>query len=66
MGVDFKISISFSKLIFDLENNSETDSCSSEDSFLSIICLLSSITFGCIFYSYVEKKLKLVKNKKYI
>ncbi|MDC3152023.1 acyltransferase [Candidatus Pelagibacter sp.] len=37
-----------------------------DNTFLSIICLLSSITFGCIFYSYVEKKLKLVKNKKYI
>ena len=37
-----------------------------DNTFLSIICLFSSITFGCIFYSYVEKKLKLVKNKKYI
>ena len=37
-----------------------------DNTFLSIICLLSSIAFGCIFYSYVEKKLKLVKNKKYI
>ena len=37
-----------------------------DNTFLSIICLLSSITFGCLFYSYVEKKLKLVKNKKYI
>ena len=37
-----------------------------DNTFLSIICLLSSITFGCIFYSCVEKKLKLVKNKKYI
>ena len=28
---------------------------------LSIVCLILSITFGCIFHSYVEKKLKLVK-----
>jgi len=32
------------------------------NTFLSIICLILSITFGCIFYSYVEKKLKFVKN----
>ena len=33
------------------------------NTFLSFICLLSSVTFGCLFYSYVEKKLKLVKNR---
>ena len=36
------------------------------NTFLTIICLILSISFGCIFYSYVEKKVKLVKNRKYI
>ena len=32
------------------------------NTFLSIICLVLSVSFGCIFHSYVEKKIKLVKN----
>ncbi len=30
---------------------------------LSIICLILSVSSGCIFHSYVEKKIKLVKNR---
>ena len=35
------------------------------NTFLSFICLILSIMFGCLFYSYVEKKIKLVKNRNY-
>ena len=35
------------------------------NTFLSIICLILSVSFGCLFYSCVEKKLKLVKDRRY-
>ena len=31
--------------------------------FLSIICLISSVVFGCIFHTYIEKKIKLFKKR---
>ena len=33
------------------------------NNFLSIICLISSVAFGCIFHTYIEKKIRLVKYK---